>query len=296
MPKIIQFLHPSQEAKPSNENDSFIPWNNHDSHRRKFLISVGKYIDENGTEKENQLSFWGEWEAQSDIIKIKKSNNYSPNYFNKPYLDPRSPKKTQTTDPYVFGKRFKYFICRQRAYKNILKNLEENSIVLFGSCIHQKFCLDTAFVVSTIQKRYSRDSIEELIPSNKRGQFYFTSIVPLLEGDTYCNTDLEDEENCKIEENDSFTYYESVDFSERGSYNEMYSFVPCKSYNEHNNLSSIFTQPEIKLDFINSAQTQGITPKECSIQEIKKYWQGIVEQVESRGLLLGTYFKTPERR
>ena len=70
MPKIIQFLHPSQEALPTNADDKIIQWNNYITHRRKFLLSKGEYINQNGLLKVDDLTFWGEWEPQSEILKI----------------------------------------------------------------------------------------------------------------------------------------------------------------------------------------------------------------------------------
>ena len=152
MPKIIQFLHPSQEAFPTNADDKIIQWNNYITHRRKFLLSKGEYINQDGVLKVDDLTFWGEWEPQSEILKIINQNSHLPNYPNTPYLDPSVSERTHTTDPYVFGKNFKYFICRQHANRHILKSVEPGSIILFGSSINFKFCLDTLFVVSKIKK------------------------------------------------------------------------------------------------------------------------------------------------
>lgn len=70
MPTIVQFLHTAQEATPNNESDNIIPWNNNDSHRRKFILSSGKYAGINNEQVESELVFWGEWEAQSEIVRV----------------------------------------------------------------------------------------------------------------------------------------------------------------------------------------------------------------------------------
>lgn len=295
MPKIVQFLHPAQEAIPLNESDKCIPWNNNPTHRRKFLLSEGEYVNEQEKLEMDELTFWGEWEAQSEIISISKSDRHPPNYFNIPFVDPSVPERTHTTDPYVFGRNFKYFICRQRANANILKNLEPNSIIVFGSSINFKFCLDTVFIISNSKKKYNLNSIGQVLPISERGQFYFVSINPIY-GDTNCNPQVEEEDNCRINQAEDFAYYEAVSFSERNIYNQMYSFVPCKTYNKAQSLNSTFIQPEIKLDFIQGAQTRGINSKECSIEEINAYWNEIVKQVEAQNLLKGTFFKTPKMR
>ena len=84
MPKIIQFLHTALEAGPQSENDAFIPWNNYETHRRKFLKSPGKYINNQGSEIDGELTFWGEWEPQSQIIKLKNQQEIFPKIFEYP--------------------------------------------------------------------------------------------------------------------------------------------------------------------------------------------------------------------
>ena len=295
MPKIIQFLHPSQEALPINVDDKIIQWNNFVTHRRKFLLSSGEYINHNGELKVDDLTFWGEWEPQSEIIKITNPKPYFPNYLNLPYLDPSVPERTHTTDPYVFGQNFKYFICRQHSNRHILKNIEPDSIILFGSSINFKFCLDTLFVVSKNRIKYSSKNMNEMFPIDKRGQFYYACIDPIF-GNSLCNPEVEEEDNCRANKNEEFVCYESLNFDEVKQDGKIYSFVPSKLYDKDNIRNSVFGQPEIKLDFIQSAQTMGINSKECTIEEIQEYWNEIAKQIENQNLLKGTKFKTPPMR
>lgn len=137
MPKIIQFLHTAQEATPINESDNIIPWNNNDTHRRKFILSEGKYVVSNDEQVERALVFWGEWEAQSEIERINIGNLNPPNYLNRPFINPTFPNRTHNTDPYVFGENFRYIICKQGYFHNVLTNLEPSSIILFGSSINK---------------------------------------------------------------------------------------------------------------------------------------------------------------
>ncbi|MBK8611869.1 MAG: hypothetical protein IPL84_18545 [Chitinophagaceae bacterium] len=293
MPKIVQFLHPAEEATPLNKGDRFIPWNNHPTHRRKFLISDGNYVNRQGDLEKKQLAFWGEWEAQSEIIPINKANNNPPNYINIPYVNPSVPNRTHTTDPFVFGHSFRYIICMQRAFHNILTELESNSIILFGSSINQTFCLDTVFVVSDNQTNYNLNTISNLVPSEKRGQYYYATIYPIY-GDTNCNPLVDDLESCRITIENKCTFYEGVTYHEKDTYNQMYSFAPCKIYNEDSPLGSLFSQPKIYLDFISGSQTRGIHSKDCSIKDIQMYWNSVSEQIEKQSLLKGVYFKNPE--
>lgn len=291
MPKIIQFLHTAQEATPVNELDNVIPWNNNDTHRRKFILSNGKFLNDNLEQEESELVFWGEWEAQSEIVKINKSNINPPNYLNKPFINPAVPCRTHNTDPYVFGDKFRYIICKQGYFHNVLTNLEPNSIILFGSSINGRFCLDTVFVISNDQSNYTVDTIENLFPLNNRGQYYHASVNPIYGEFEYNNRNAESEDFCRINDKRDYTFYKAVNFLDRQNYNDLYSYVPCKVYNPNN---FIFRQPVITLDFIKGNQTQGVNSKDCSVEEIVNYWKDIANQIQDKNLRLGTYFNTPE--
>lgn len=290
MPKIIQFLHTAQEATPINDLDNIIPWNNYDTHRRKFILSNGKFVNDKNELEENELVFWGEWEAQSEIEKINNGNPNPPNFLNIPFINPAVPNRTHNTDPYVFGKNFRYIICKQGYFHNVLTNLEPNSIILFGSSINGDFCLDTLFVVSKEMSNYTINTIENLFPLNNRGQYYHASVNPIYDEFEY-NRNAQNEDFCRINDQRIYSYYKSVNFEERHNYNDVYSFVPCKLYNQRN---FTFRQPPIKLDFIKGNQKQGVNSKECTTDEIIKYWNDIVNQIKRNELIKGTYFKTPE--
>ncbi len=292
MPKIVQFLHTGVEAKPSQINNRVIPWNNHKDHRRKFILSKGKYVNE-GNAEDADLTFWGEWEAQSNIERLNNTGKYLPTFLNRPFLDPRVPNRTHNTDPYVFGERFKYIICKQRFFHNLLTSLEPKSIILFGSCINKNFCLDTVFVVSNIQNNYNLNSIESLFPRNKRGQYYYASVNPIYD-DTNYNQNIVEEDSCRISDQNDYTYYEAVNYSDKDNYDGIFSFVPCKLYHRQNPKDYTFKQPVLNLDFIKNKQTQGVNSKDCTDSEIEGYWKDIVSQVEKKGLEKGVCFKHPE--
>jgi len=292
MPKIIQFLHTAQEATPVNELDNVIPWNNNDTHRRKFILSNGKFVNDNVEQEESELVFWGEWEAQSEIVRINNGNTNPPNYLNRPFINPAVPNRTHNTDPYVFGDKFRYIICKQGYFHNVLTNLEPNSIILFGSSINGQFCLDTVFVVSNDKSNYTVNTIENLFPLSTRGQYYHASVNPIYDEFEY-NRNAQSEDFCRINDQRDYTFYKAVNFLERQNYNGLYSYVPCQVYNPQN---YIFRQPAITLDFINGNQTQGINSKDCNENEIVNYWNDIAHQIQNKNLRQGTYFKTPELR
>jgi hypothetical protein len=292
MPKIIQFLHTAQEATPANELDNIIPWNNDDNHRRKFILSNGMFVNEKVEQEEGELVFWGEWEAQSEIERINRGNPNPPNYLNRPFINPAVPNRTHNTDPYVFGDKFRYIICKQGYFHYVLTNLEPYSIILFGSSINGQFCIDTVFVVSNDKTNYTVNTIENLFPLENRGQYYHASVNPIYDEFEY-NRNAQSEDFCRINDQKEYTFYKAVNFLDRQNYNGLYSYVPCKVYNEQN---FIFRQPAITLDFINDEQRQGINSKDCSLKEIVSYWNEITNQIQNKNLKQGTYFKTPELR
>jgi hypothetical protein len=277
MPSIIQFLHTAQEAQPKVLSSNKIDWNNHKSHRRKFLLSNGRYIS-NNTEQEEKLTFWGEWEAQSYITKLKKTLPFHPNYINRPFINFKVKNRLHNTDPHIFGKHFKYLICRQKSY-DILRNLEPFSMILFGSNINNKFCLDTLFLVSNESTPFTIKSIEETF--NQKDQYYYLSVQQLLNEKTNST---------------NFRYYEGVQYRNKKMYHNIYSFVPSKLYNPNNDASYVFKQPIINLDIINHKLLQGINSNNnhnYTIKEIVHYWNEIVNQIERFGLFRGIYFENP---
>jgi hypothetical protein len=161
MPKIVQFTHPGPEHGPDKKNGNHKSWNT-GSHKRKFLLSNGEYVDKNEL-KNGELIFWGEWEPPSYVAEFEfKPSKYYPKWLHKPYLPKEMPHSNgyqnsyQNTDPCVFGDCFKYFVCKQfKQNRNLtsLAKLDNGSIILFGSTANQNkpeafFQLDTVLVIS----------------------------------------------------------------------------------------------------------------------------------------------------
>jgi hypothetical protein len=273
MPSIIQFLHTAEEASPSSINSNIIQWNNSKNHKRKFILSKGKHIIDNML-KEDKLVFWGEWEAQSKIIKLKNQLPYLPKYLNQPFLDNSFENKIHNTDPYVFGKHFKYLICQQKT-NELLRKLEPYSMILFGSNINNKFCLDTIFIVSDNSKTYKTNSLESVF--NYKNQYYYASVQQ-----------LENNRN-----NTEYRFYKGVQYDNRRKYSGIYSFVPSKIYTPNSEHAYIFKQPEINLDIINHKLTKGINSsnnRNFTRKEIAHYWNEIAKQIEELSLLRGVEF------
>ena len=50
------------------------------------MVSKGKYVSEN-TEKEDCLTFWGEWEPQSLVERLPIMGGAFPKWLNRQFLD-----------------------------------------------------------------------------------------------------------------------------------------------------------------------------------------------------------------
>jgi len=285
MPQIIQFMHPGSEPTPPS-GSSIIPWNYGDKHKRKFMVSKGKYVSDT-IEKEDCLTFWGEWEPQSKVERLP-CGRFSK-YLNWPFLDVTVPNRLHNTDPNVFGSSFKYFCCQQGA-KSSLRNLSPLSLILFGSCVGKQFCLDTLLVVSKRNKPYHMSNVRGL--ANKKDQFYHASIEP-LNSVSYCN-----QLKCNMPK-EQFRYYEGVTFSEQKDYQDIFSFAPVRRYDEKNQCASMFKRPVINISgIISNGLTQGINGQGGRIysdNEVVIIWKEIVKQVRNQELELGTQFENPPR-
>lgn len=164
---LVQFIHPGSEH---GIHGRLKPWNT-DEHRRKFLRVRGSYVEAvDAAPKTGELVFWGEWEPESEGDSIPSPVPDGPRWVHRPYyVRPTSyrrvgrlkrgrdvclPGNLQNTDPFVFGDRFLYTLCRQtkpiRGHRQptFLRDLAPGSLVLFGSLKRGEFVLDTALVVA----------------------------------------------------------------------------------------------------------------------------------------------------
>jgi hypothetical protein len=162
MPSIVQFAHPGAEHGPDEKNGNWKAWNT-GTHRRKFLRCKGRYINPDESKQDGQLLFWGEWEPPSKVSEFRERPTPSyPRWLHEPVLPAKLPQSGgqqgnyQNTDPFVFGGRFIYFVCKQYIKKTdrttSLAKLDKGSLILFGSTHGNSkpeayFQLDTVFVV-----------------------------------------------------------------------------------------------------------------------------------------------------
>jgi hypothetical protein len=244
------------------------------SHKRKFIEFNGKYISDLNklNEKEALLRFWGEYEGYSEFELLNKQVNV-PNYNNpcavhKPFF--HNINMGQNTDPFIFGDKFYYTICK----KVNLTNIQTGDLILFGSEFGKngsvKFYLDTLFIV--------KDEIN--VNTGVFDEIYIESTLNRLYNI-----------NEEIIERPVHTGLKFQDVNKKS--NPVFSFVPCMLSN-HQNIG--FGRPWIDTTKYNDylkkpgART-GVKSSEIKSKDtIECFWKQIAEEVLNQGFLLGTHF------
>lgn len=177
---IVQLPHPGAEHGPDVGTPDHRSWNQ-GAHRRKFMKCRGWYCSASSPlPTQDDLLFWGEWEPPSRVQRLPTgSGSREPKWLHEPYVPHviasagvgsnckgstkkqcncggcNKPSGLQNTDPFVFEKSFKYFICKQsrknHSASTRLSRLGRGSLILFGSTVLSPvtgFELDTVFVVA----------------------------------------------------------------------------------------------------------------------------------------------------
>ena len=147
---FVQFPHPGGEHRPGPGGHA--AWNTlAAAHARKFMQTSGEWIEADGNTRCGDLWAWGEWEAQSQLLRRlggSKALGY-PQYLWRPYyvIPDEGHGGLHNTDPFIFGERFLYSNCKQLSGKRI-RSLARGSVVAFGSQKSGQWVLDTVLVVS----------------------------------------------------------------------------------------------------------------------------------------------------
>ncbi len=278
---FVQFLHPGREHTPDRNNRNHISWNQN-AHKRKFMKNPGIYL-KNNCPITSDLIFWGEWEPQSNILqKFNMEIKGEPKYLYQPYFSLLEKDQVlQNTDPFVFGENFYYVCCQQATKKGFtqLRFLEPGSVILFGSCLNQKFILDTVFVVKDYYEIKSLTQISQYV------------------SDTYIDVTLRHILSCtppnlnKCNTNQNSRLYVGATFD--NPINEMFSFFPCIPYD--NKVDKGFPRPIIKIpNVISDSLNQKY--KLTRNSNLRQLWQQTKNQVEKAGLEIGIYSELPPKK
>jgi hypothetical protein len=279
---FVQFPHPGGE-----HGEDLADWKcwNHDDHKRKFLRRAGKYA---GCSKVQEILFWGEWEPESKVQRIKNPLPCGPRSIHEPcYIVPGRYRGLQNTDPFVFGKEFLYGVCKQPTFRQ-LRHLKPGSIILFGSYKDGGFVLDTLFVVGN-RPPLGHSSAKDL-EGHVRKRYLDVTVKPWYKNSARgrgCGA--ASRQKCRL-------YFGATPDN---PVDGMYSFFPCQPYKAN---SRGFARPRIRLpNRINDNLNQGVRfrdkdrTEQLELTAMKSLWDKVVKQVKDQHLKLGVYAEMPEK-
>ena len=277
----IQLNHPGNQ-KPFKIGNGYKKLNdkiyrewNCGNHFRKFIMNDGLYINdiEDTDPKKSDLYFWGEWEGNS-FFEPLNNNDYRryPNGIHKP-IHSRPQNGTQNTDPYIFGDYFKYATCKQTG---LLYNLEENSLILFGSTYSSlsKFYIDTVFVIKSFERAID-------VCSNSAENYTSTYIEQTLV--QLNNEYLGPKPSIKKRLYHGKTWYENQNY---------FSYVPSKLNSNKSGFERFYidlNNPILKLS--KNATGKSFLPN-CHLSP-EDVWKLITKEALAQGFVLGIKFTEP---
>lgn len=188
----------------------------------------------------------------------------------------------QNTDPFVYGDRFLYTLCRQwRNTRGVygptfLRDLDVGSLILFGSHKRGEFVLDTVFVVGA-----------SVLHDGESWQDAVADVVP----DAYPDVTLRPSREWGGGE-ELRLYLGAIPTDQVDG---MFSFVPCKPAT---GALSGFARPRINLGHLTTSELKmgAKATRSLAPERMRGVWSTVVEQVLEQGLELGTRFDVPDRR
>jgi hypothetical protein len=262
-----------------------VGWNQK-GHRRKFIENAGRC---HGASSDEPLRFWAEWEPESKATKIAQPFDDGPRFVHRPYyVVPESFQRLQNTDPLVFG-GFYYTACQQRTRRGAtqLRHLKRGSVILFGSCVGDKFAIDTVFVVESWNDHDARNFRACLIDAVPKVYFDIT-LEPCYSNDE--DADSFRAATCGPSTQNSWRLYfgATVDNPVEG----MFSFFPCMPASQ---CPRGFARPVIELPgAITPGLRQGKRLNRGLLPgQLTEYWKRVREKVESSGLRIGVRADMP---
>ena len=273
---FVQFPHPGREHNPPTRE---MAWNTGE-HRRKFLVAPGHWLDSDQGTGKAELVFWGEWEPPSRVERSWSASGRMPRALHRPYwAEPRGSGFRQNTDPWVFGDRMIYSVCKQTGGRpkrrpTSMQRLTRGSVICFGSTISGGFCVDTVFVVASAEPWVPADLA--VLNLDQAFKTCTGRSVASREGDAHR----------------SLTLYRGATADE--PVEGMFSFVPARRADLDD---PRFLRPPVESKFINPASQQSPRGSKCALpmETLRGTWDGLREQILDAGLLLATWLKTPNR-
>lgn len=280
--RFVQFSHPGREHKPDPGGGK--GWSTlYCGHARKFMEFRGKWIGEDGTAGSGNLRAWGEWEAESDLVRELNQpgqDSLYPHYLWRPYYVPRDNyRQLHNTDPFIFGDRFLYSNCKQQTTSSLV-HLGRGSIIAFGSgrkvAGERKWALDTVLVIAdslTYVARDARQALADAVPE----AFLTVTGGPIADNGR-----------------GSFRLYMGA--TPGNPVEGMFSFFPAMpAHGDTGFPRPLIDLPDEHFNSRNWQAPQGLR-KECTSEKLRWLWERLAAQVHEAGLVLGTHATLPERR
>ena len=282
---FVQFIHPGGEHEP--DSPAGRSWNT-GAHRRKFLRHPGRCLSAiDAPSASAPLVFWAEYEPPSALVKSFPSPlPDGPRFLFSPAPTPFHPHDPplMNTDPFVFGDRFFYSICKQnnRRGPTPMQRLARGSVILFGSGQHRsQFVVDTVFVVADhVDWNLSnyRERLKDVVPP----EYFHATLEPIAH-------------EMKVRDlSPSQTFRLYIGASPEHPVDGMFSFFPCLPAAKgaaRGFARPIVRRPGIITDNLTQGQRMNPTPDPATVRAL---WTDVARQILDQHLLLGTHADLPE--
>lgn len=299
MPQIVMFRHSPDEYSPKIQGVSGLcNWNATTKHFRRFLLSVGDYVDSTNTLQSGDLLFWSEWEACTWVRKLLPKRLHCATWLHEPIYPTACPPSAgggclhrQNTDPCVFGDSFKYALCLQqtcrqgRVFSTKMQQLDSGSLIFFGGTRRGTFFLDTVFVVGEKTPYVGPDWARAVQCSNA----YRILTLNQTQG--------------------KLSFYRGITWSQREQHNGLYSFAPGKVLQNRATLNtlSVAFRNRCVLNFgplnqivqnVSTKQfgvSQNFTAINAPLNVVQLAWNELLHQVKANGFVPCVHFQWPQQ-
>ena len=282
---FVQFIHPGLEHEP--DSTAGRSWNT-EMHRRKFLRQPGRSLAAlDAKPVAASLVFWGEYEPPTRLVKaFSNSVPDGPRFLFAPApveFHPHDP-PLMNTDPFVFGDRFFYSICKQnnKHGPTAMQRLARGSVILFGSGKgRSRFVADTVFVVADYvdwNLANYRETLKDAVPP----EYFHSTLEPIAY-------------EMKVRDlSPSQTFRLYIGATVEKPFAGMFSFFPCLPAKE--GAAQGFARPVLRRAGIitdNLTQGQRLNPQP-DVAAVQALWKDVARQVLDQGLLLGVHADLPK--
>lgn len=282
---FVQFIHPGLEHEPDSAAGR--SWNT-GPHKRKFLKQTGRFRSAlDAKPAAASLVFWGEYEPPTARVKsFAKPVPDGPKFLFTPAPVPFHPNDPplMNTDPFVFGDRFFYSICKQNNKRGptAMQRLARGSVILFGSGQHRsQFAVDTVFVVADYvdwDLSNYREQLKDVVPP----EYFHSTLEPIA-----YEMQVRD-----LSPSQTFRLY--LGATAEKPYEGMFSFFPClpaKAGEAHGFARPVLRRAGIITD--NLTQGQRLNPQP-DVASVRALWKDVARQVLDQGLRLGVHADLPK--